>query len=37
MMDVNKIYWGDHFTAYTNIKPVYGTPKTNIMLYVSCI
>lgn len=34
MMDVNQIYYGDHFTICTNIKLCY-ISKTAIMLHVN--
>ena len=33
-MNVNQTYCGDHFAIYTNIKSLYCTPETNVMLYV---
>ena len=35
-METVKRSVGDHFTIYTNIKSLYCTLETNIMLYVSC-
>ena len=32
--DVNWTYCGDHFIMYKNIKSLYCTPETNIILYV---
>ena len=34
-MDVNWTYCGDHFYMYTNIKSLYCTLATNIMLYIN--
>ena len=34
-MDINQTYCGDHFTIYTNIKSLYYTPETNIILYAN--
>ena len=36
-MALNEIYCDGLFSIYTNIKLLYSTPKTNIMLYVNYI
>ena len=36
-MDVNWTYSDDLFITHTNIKLLYYTPKTNVMLYVNSI
>ena len=35
MTDVNKTYYGNHFTIYTNIESLHSLPGTNIMLHVN--
>ena len=35
MMNISQTYHSDHFVIYTNIKSLYSTPETNIMLYVN--
>ena len=37
VMEVNQTYGGEHFTTYSNIESLCGTPETNVMLYVNCI
>ena len=34
-MNISQTYHSDHFVIYTNIKSLYSTPETNIMLYVN--
>ena len=33
--NVNWTYCGDYFAVYTDIKSLYYTPETNILLYIS--
>lgn len=35
MMNISQTYHSDRFVIYTNIKSLYSTPETNIMLYVN--
>ena len=37
VMNGHRSNCGDHFTVFTNIKPLYCTLKTNIMLYMNYI
>lgn len=31
--DSSYTYYGDHFTVYANVKPLYSVPEINIILY----